>query len=168
MTEVVCDAGPLIHLDELGWVDLLSDFESVLIPRSVLREVERHRPGLESVEGIAAEVVAVSIVATPDFATLIRTLALGTGEQAALSLALSRGGALMLTDDSAARLAANALGVRAYGTLGILLRSIRRRQRSREEVLGVLRSLSSRSSLYVRADLLQEVIAEIEAMSSQI
>lgn len=42
---IVCDAGPIIHLDELGCLDLLADFFEVLIPETVCREVERHRPG---------------------------------------------------------------------------------------------------------------------------
>lgn len=70
----------------------------------------------------------------------------------------------MLSDDAAARLAAKALRVRAYGTLGVLLRAIRRRQRSREEVLEVLRSLRSRSTLHVSAHLLQQVVEEVEAL----
>ena len=41
---VVCDAGPLIHLDELDSLDLLRDFGSVLIPDLVWQEVEHHRP----------------------------------------------------------------------------------------------------------------------------
>jgi len=28
---VVCDAGPLIHLDEVGCVELLADFPQVLV-----------------------------------------------------------------------------------------------------------------------------------------
>jgi len=40
---VVCDAGPLIHLDELGCLDLLSDFQAVLVPGLVWREVVQHR-----------------------------------------------------------------------------------------------------------------------------
>ena len=40
---VVCDAGPLIHLDELGCLDLLADFASVLVPDVVWREVAQHR-----------------------------------------------------------------------------------------------------------------------------
>ena len=28
---VVCDAGPLIHLDELGCLNLLADFREVLV-----------------------------------------------------------------------------------------------------------------------------------------
>lgn len=41
---IVCDAGPLIHLDELGCLHLLNDFEEVLIPKEVWQEVEHHRP----------------------------------------------------------------------------------------------------------------------------
>ena len=41
---VICDAGPLIHLDEVGCLDLLSDCLEVLVPPRVWQEVERHRP----------------------------------------------------------------------------------------------------------------------------
>lgn len=41
---VVCDAGPLIHLDELGCLDLLRDFAAVQVPDAVWQEVQRHRP----------------------------------------------------------------------------------------------------------------------------
>jgi hypothetical protein len=41
---VICDAGPVIHLDELGCIDLLSSFSRVLIPVVVWQEVQRHRP----------------------------------------------------------------------------------------------------------------------------
>ena len=40
---VVCDAGPLIHLDELESLSLLSDFE-VWVPKGVWDEVYIHRP----------------------------------------------------------------------------------------------------------------------------
>jgi hypothetical protein len=38
--------GPLIHLDELGCLDLLEGFGRVLVPRRVWEEVGRHRSGL--------------------------------------------------------------------------------------------------------------------------
>lgn len=41
---VVCDAGPLIHLDELGCLDLLNEFQEVLVPPIVWKEVEHDRP----------------------------------------------------------------------------------------------------------------------------
>lgn len=43
---VVCDAGPLIHLDELDSLRLLCDFPAVLVPEVVWAEALRHRPHL--------------------------------------------------------------------------------------------------------------------------
>jgi predicted nucleic acid-binding protein len=161
VTEAVCDAGPLIHIDELGCLDLLADFSPLSIPRLVLAEVVRHRPSFASGAIETARLVAAA-ASSSELATLVRVLALDAGEQVALAWCVARPAALLLTDDSAARLAARALGVRAYGTLGVLLRSIRRQQRSRDEVIDLLRSLPNRSTLHVRARLLQQVIDEVE------
>jgi hypothetical protein len=40
---VVCNAGPLIDLDELGCFDLLDDFREILVCQTVWSEVARHR-----------------------------------------------------------------------------------------------------------------------------
>ncbi len=40
----IADAGPLIHLDELNSLDLLTDFGSIIVPNAVWHEVEHHRP----------------------------------------------------------------------------------------------------------------------------
>lgn len=69
--------------------------------------------------------------------------------------------AIFLTDDAAARLAATTLGYRVHGTIGILLRAIRRQQRTRAEILLVLQSLPQRSTLHLRADLLKEIINQL-------
>ena len=42
-TKVVCDAGPIIHLDEVNCLDLLNDFEEIILPFSVEREIAIHR-----------------------------------------------------------------------------------------------------------------------------
>jgi predicted nucleic acid-binding protein len=160
--EVVCDAGPLIHLDELGCLALLCDFPLVLVPEDVWREVERHRPSALDQETVILQARPVSILATPAFEALARALALDRGEQAALSLSMGRPGSLFLTDDSAARLAARALGVRAQGTIGVLVRSIRRQQRTREQVVDMLRDLPALSTLHIRPSLLAEIIREVE------
>ena len=39
----VCDAGPLIHLDELDCLPLLADFSRLLVPERVWAEAMRHR-----------------------------------------------------------------------------------------------------------------------------
>ncbi|MBI3952231.1 MAG: hypothetical protein HY314_17415 [Acidobacteria bacterium] len=74
---------------------------------------------------------------------------------------LQHPGAILLTDDAATRLAANQLVMRAHGTLGVLLRAIRRGQRTPEEVLTLLRTLPQRSTLHVRPGLLNAIIDQV-------
>lgn len=149
-TRAICDAGPLIHLDELGCRSLLHDFDEVVVPEQVWEEVVRHRPeALARSEG-AFQRVEVTISMHPSFQSLVRSLALDFGEQAAL------------TDDAAARLAAGTLGYRVHGSIGILIRAIRRGEQTREEVLTLLRALPTRSTLHIRASLLQDIITRVE------
>ncbi len=160
--EVICDAGPLIHLDELGCINLLEDFDLVWVPNQVWQEVARHRPG--ALETKILKRVDVELSSGVDFQTVVRALALDLGEQAALSFAKSHPKAILLTDDAAARMAAKAMGFRAHGSIAILLRAIRRQLREREAVLSLLRSIPSASTLHVRADLLAEIIGEVESL----
>jgi predicted nucleic acid-binding protein len=162
---VVCDAGPLIHLDELDSLPLLADFNEVLIPEQVWQEVEQHRPGAWVSLDPAPQKISVVISSQTAFQTMVRALALERGEQAALSLMQDHPQAIFLTDDAAARLAAVTLGYRVHGTIGILLRAIRRQQRSQEQVLSLLRNLSAQSSLHIRPTLLQEIMSRLESQS---
>ncbi|HZG40036.1 MAG TPA: DUF3368 domain-containing protein [Nodosilinea sp.] len=53
------------------------------------------------------------------------------------------------------------MGLRVHGTVGILLRAVRRKQRSRGEILAILEQLSEQSSLYIKKSLLEEVIQSL-------
>lgn len=96
---------------------------------------------------------------------LVQSLSLDAGEQAALACPELEAGGILLTDDTAARLAAKALGYRVHGTLGILLRALRRGQRKRSQVLADLRSIPTVTTLHIRRDLLNEVIRTVEEHS---
>jgi predicted nucleic acid-binding protein len=54
------------------------------------------------------------------------------------------------------------LGYRVHGSIGILIRAIRRGQRSKDEVITTLRELPVRSTLHIRPRLLQEIIENLE------
>jgi predicted nucleic acid-binding protein len=162
---IVCDAGPLIHLDGLNCLTLLNDFDQILVPHQVWQEVERHRPAALSKPELILQQVDVTISTQSVFQALVRAFSLDLGEQAALSLMQGYSDAIFLTDDAAARLAAATLGYRVHGTIGVLLRAIRRHQRTQDEVLTILRSLPAQSTLHIRAELLQEIIERLEIQS---
>lgn len=96
---VVCDAGPLIHLDELGSVDLLADFSEVLVPEAVFGEVLKHRPGALDHRALPFRRVWPSAPEPP--ALEAQVLSLHTGEREALRVALEYRPELRLTDDTA-------------------------------------------------------------------
>ena len=128
-----------------------------------MEEVEHHRPVALVQSGLSLQKVTVVISTKPAFQTLVQALSLGLGEQAALSLMPDHPQAIFLTDDAAARLAAVTLGYRVHGSIGILLRAVRRQQRTREEILAVLRTLPAQSTLHIRSSLLQEIIEKLES-----
>ncbi len=160
---VVCDAGPLIHLDELDSLTLLADFDPVLVPEQVWAEVERHRVSVFTHPGLPLKKVPAVISTEPAFQTMVRAFSLGWGEQAALTLMQEHSGAIFLTDDAAARLAAVTWGYQVHGTIGVLLRALRRQQRSRDQVITTLQNLPALSTLHIRSGLLQEIIARVKS-----
>ncbi len=155
----VCDAGPLIHLDELDGLDLLAGFREILVPSEVEREVSRHRPLALSSPTFSA--LPARIVEPPpvvfELRQLARAFSLDEGELAALALQSTLPEAILLSDDGAARMAAKALGRSVHGTLGLLARAVRLGLRSRHEALAMLDEMPSRSTLHVSPVLLAEV-----------
>ena len=164
----VVDAGPLIHLNELGCLDLLADLSPVIAPDVVWGEARKHRPCLTTSWIPGLKVVPMALAPSARLAVLVDSLGLDIGETEALALAEKYGLRMFLTDDSAARLAAESLGLRAHGTIGIVLRSIRRGLRSRREVLDILASIHERSTLHLAKGLLAEVVAKVTQFDREV
>lgn len=161
--KVVSDAGPIIHLDELGAIDLLADFQLVYVPDEVWIEVERHRP--QAIRRIAAQLSKCSPPNCERVDSIKAMYSLHRGEYAALCQCMVFKNALLLTDDTAARLAAKALAMNAHGTIGLLLRALRRSHLSKDETLRLLGEIPQRSSLHVRPSFLAEIIEQAAAFS---
>ena len=161
--DIVSDAGPLIHLDEIGCLDLLEDFGSVMVPDQVWGEVLQHRPQALESKRIHLVCRKVEISVRGGFPSIIKAFSLDLGEQAALTLAQHHPNSVFLTDDAAARLAAKAVQVRCHGTIGIILRGLRRGQRTQIKTVEILRQLPGRSTLHIRRQLLLDIIAELES-----
>jgi len=157
---IVADAGPLIHLDELTALDVLRDYKAVLVPDAVWNEVNHHRPQ-------ALEQTNVKLVHQPPPPPSARIKAIASlytlhnGEQEALSLCLTHSINTLITDDTAARLAAKTLNIKAHGTLGLLIRAVRKNFRTPSEVLFLLSEIPQRTTLHVRPSLLNDVIKTV-------
>lgn len=160
--KVVLDAGPVIHLDEINCLNLLTDFKELLISEVVWNEVKYHRPSILPEHQISFIQIPASKNININMQVLCNTFNLDEGERQALSLCLIYPNSILLTDDAAARLAAKSIGMRVYGTIGVLLRAVRRKQLSPEEVIKHLHEIPSRSTLFIKTSLIEEVIKEVK------
>jgi predicted nucleic acid-binding protein len=161
-TKVICDAGPLIHLDELGSLQLMQDFSEVIIPERVKQEVLRYRSISFAETNIIWRIFPDVLSPGASLQTMCRAFSLDSGEMSALSILSHYPDAVFLTDDAAARLVATKSGYKVHGTVGILVRAIRRDMMTAEEVLEVLKNLKWKSSLYIGDAILDEVMVSIK------
>ena len=128
----------------------------------LLKEIERHRPSALTTNKLPYKTASVMEYVNSDIELLCNAFSLDEGEIQAIALCLKQPNPILLTDDAAARLAAKTIGIRAYGTIGILLRSIRKNQLSPRDVINLLEEIPSKSTLYIRQNLLKEIIEEIK------
>jgi len=153
---VICDAGPIIHLDELDCLDLLNDFKEIILPATVTKEIKRNRK-------LALEKIRRKFIELPgkkprneQLLTMCQVFSLDIGEIEALAVLEKYPNAMFLTDDAAARLVAERMGFKVHGTIGLLVRSIRRRQRKPLDVLKILSDIPNKSTLYLKTSLLED------------
>lgn len=159
--DIVCDAGPIIHLNELGQLELLGDFRDVFVPDRVVQEVLSHQGVSFSRGAVQWRIVPAGAITDIHLRTAMKVYSLDAGEIAALSLLEEKPEALFMTDDTAARLVGLRFGFRVHGTIGILVRAIRRKILQPKEVIQILQSLPSASTLHIKPSLLESIIARI-------
>lgn len=155
MIIAVADAGPIIHLDEIDALRLLSTIDRVLIPETVYEELEVGTvpPALSDIE---YELVAVDSPALD--------VDLDPGETAALAVASERS-AVFLTDDLAARNAAEELDVEVHGSIGVLVLAYTREELSKSEAVDLMRALQQETSLFITDAVVEQGIALLEESS---
>jgi predicted nucleic acid-binding protein len=158
----VADAGPLIHLDELAVLDVLSCYGRVWVPVGVGTEVERHRPGWQD---RSPNVLAFVDVPADDVVALRERLTadLDPGESAALAFWNRHRGMALLCDDLEARRVAAGLGAPVIGTIGLLVQAARLGAMTKDTVLSVLRAIPDRTTLHIRRELIQDAVRRVSA-----
>ncbi|MCP4750653.1 MAG: DNA-binding protein [Proteobacteria bacterium] len=158
-SSVICDAGPIIHLDELDYLSILEDFSEILVPQAVFDEVTNNRS--IDLNKYSFQIVTPPIVSS-HLETIAQVFCLHPGEISALSLAHERKDFIFLTDDASAHLAAMQMNIEVHGTIGILLRSVRRELKPVNEIIDCLESLHRLSTLHIKNDLIRHAIDELK------
>lgn len=155
----ILDAGPLIHLDELDSLELLQSLGEIFIPESVAYEAEKHRNGIT--EKIRPHIVGEAETLSWKLAEVIEKYGLGAGETAALAWAEKFGADLFVSDDQSARVAANGLGYKSTGTLGVIVEAADVGAVSVSDAISLLESVRIRTTLHASIALLKKVIASL-------
>jgi len=110
----ICDAGPIIHLDELNCLDLLCDFQQIVLGDTVLEEVKHHRPGALKKPNIHFMRSPQEYPVSELLRTMCRIFSLDAGEIETLAIIEKNPGALFFTDDASARLVADRMGFNSW------------------------------------------------------
>lgn len=144
MTQVLADTTVLNNFAQVGRPDLLQQaFPGLSAPRVVRDELSAGERLGRVPRGDWSWLALVELSAEESARATELERHLQAGEAACLAIAETRGG-LVLTDDSAARRLAVALGLRISGTLGTLMRLVQREILSLPEADIVLAEMMAR------------------------
>lgn len=162
----VADAGPFIHLAEIGAEDAFRIFARVLVPEPVAREL-RTRPGGPGAALLArAPSRVIDLSATENQACEQHSLRYEVSlvDASVLAVARARNFGIVATDDLQLRDAAKQMGLQPVGTIGILLRAASRGIVKRAAAEGALDAILTRSSLFVTRELVEEARSALRRM----
>lgn len=165
----VADAGPLIHLTEIGCLSLLGIFDTVHIPDEVWSETVGQGRVLQD------DVLGLGIVQrnTLSHSEVIRFTQehgfdeLQSGECECLYLCLQIGVSILLTDDLAVREAARRLNLIPVGSLGIVVRAYRLGRIWLADAERYITDLYILSSLFVIRAIVELAIEQLHQRSNQ-
>lgn len=166
MPETVCDTGPVLHLHEIGKLEILATVAPLVVPTLVTAELEAR--GLNSVKlREAALEVTVSPVQEFEWQAILREHAAHLQPADAQVFALvraSRYQRLALTDDLSLRRLLESHGAQVAGTVGVLVRAYGSARISRSELETSIEALFDRSTLFIGREFrlyLKNLLAEL-------
>jgi len=165
LTESVADAGPLIHLAEVGRLGLLAIFSRVHIPGAVWSETvgAGRVESLDMESGFQAQLHDIDPVSEVLPSGEDALSKLQRGEVEALCLARKLAVPLLLTDDLAVRDVCRQRSVTPVGSLGIVVRASRCGRISVEQAERCLIRLHRESSLFVSAAIVEMAMAQLRS-----
>lgn len=152
MKVVVTDTGPLLHLYQVGAIDLIASLGEIQMTPQVWSELQRHAPSLRQT-GFPSwlRLIKPSANANRQAVEWLQADLLHIGEAEALAYAKEIGADLFLSDDTAARTIGQSLGLQVRGSLGVILYLAATGVLSRDKAAKVLNDLEHHSTLWMSA-----------------
>ena len=164
VNSVVADAGPLIHLSEIGRLSFLRIFDIVHIPDAVWSEtVELGRVEKDDIGRLA--IARRHTLPRPQVTHFRQRRGLDDlqdGECECLFLCQQIGVSHLLTDDLAVRDEAERMGLKPVGSLGVVVRAYRLKRISMAEAKQRLMELYRVSSLFVTRTIVDLAIEQLQ------
>jgi len=157
MHEAVSNSGPLIHLNEIDYLELFNLFKKIIIADKVFDEVGKDI--LNKLDN--KEVVNIDSNKLKSLLPLIKYFKLQDAEIRCLYLARKQE-ALFLTDDLEARGAAKKLNINVHGTIGIVILAYKKDILTKNESKNIIWSLYNDSSLFLTEFLVNLALKEID------
>lgn len=149
--KAAADAGPLIHLAEIGCLRFLNGFDALHVPDAVWLETVAKgrisRTDLSNLQNIQRHSLTESDV--EQFVKENNLSELHTGEQECLHVCVTKHISMLLTDDMAVRDAARRLHIVPVGSLGIVVSAFKREELTLQEAEDYIADLYDISSLFV-------------------
>lgn len=150
MSEAIADAGPILHLHEIGYLQTLGIFNALLIPDLVANEVRAY--GLEpTCLGIADQTVTIEYLAEDvwePFVTVRRPV-IHPADAQIFALAQSRNFTIpVLTDDLDLRRQLEGRRAIVVGSVGVLVRAYSKGLLRRIELDNAIDALFTQSTLH--------------------
>lgn len=169
MKVAVADAGPLIHLSEIGCLPLLDLFEAILVPDAVWSEAVGSRAvsrtDLAKLNSLRRVGLDQDKVATFVADRLLEGL--HVGERECLYACHSEGVSVILTDDLEVREVARVLNLTPVGSLGLLVRAYVLGRMSLAEAERYMIELQEASSLFVTRAIVEEAIQQLRRHAAE-
>lgn len=163
--KAVADAGPLIHLAEIGCLRFLSGFDSIHIPDAVwLETVAQGRishADLDKLHNIQRHSLTQSEVT--EFVKKSNLSYLHVGERECFFICLNNQIPTLMTDDMAVRDAARNLDIVPVGSLGIVISAFKRGEIELHEAERHITDLYEVSSLFVTHTIVELAIERLRS-----
>ncbi|MCC7201881.1 MAG: hypothetical protein IT393_04345 [Nitrospirae bacterium] len=163
MNPIVCDTGPILHLQEAGLLNLLDKAGDIYIPQVVDIELKELYPQWENKRPDWLRVEPLSSDETSQAELLSASALLDSGEAAAIILSKRLNATWFLTDDTEARIFATLSGIEVHGSLGIVLWSAAVEHLDYNESRSALDKLS-KTSLWISRTILSQAYKALDTI----